>query len=137
MPHINDLVQSRYLSKSDCAKPILVTIGGYAQVNVALENDPEKLRWVLNFHEIDKPFVLNTTNGQLIAQATGSEDFDGWIGKQIVIFNDPAIMFGGKMIGGLRVRAPKRPAGAPIAAQPAKPVPAAAPPEDDGSDVPF
>jgi hypothetical protein len=105
MPNINDLKKSNFLTKADVAPPKLVTIRSYREVNVALEGDTPENRWCLEFNELEKPMVLNSTNGQIIAQITGSEDFDAWIGKQIVLYNEPTIAFRGKLTGGIRVRA--------------------------------
>lgn len=85
----------------------MVTIRGYQQVNVAMEGAGQELKYALDFNELDKPLVLNSTNGQIIAAITGSEDFDGWIGKKIVLYFDPMVSFGGKLVGGIRCRAPK------------------------------
>lgn len=118
MPRVSDLKQSKYLTKEECTPPILVTIAAYEQVNVAMENQAPELKWALNFDEEDKPLVLNQTNGQIIAVITGSEDFDDWIGKKIVLYNDPTIVFAGKVTGGIRVRAPKgRAAPPPVSAE--------------------
>jgi hypothetical protein len=113
MPRVSDLKQSKYLTKEDVSPPILVTIKGYEQVNVAMENQAPDMKWALIFIEADKPLVLNQTNGAIIEVITGSDDFDQWTGKKIVLYNDPTIMFGGKMTGGIRVRAPKGQAAPP------------------------
>ena len=134
MPTVNDLKQSKFLTKHEVNPPVLVTIGGYEQFNVAVQGAEPEMKWALKFHELEKPMVLNSTNGQLIAKMTGSEDFDGWIGKQIVLYDDPTINFGGKVTGGIRVRAPKIKAGAAPAAKPVV-APVSAEPED--SSVPF
>lgn len=107
MPRVSDLKQSKYLTKEDVEPPILVTIRGYEQVNVAMENQAPDLKWALLFLEDYKPFVLNQTNGALIEVIAGSDDFDDWKGKKIVLYNDPTIAFAGKVTGGIRVRAPK------------------------------
>lgn len=132
MPSINDLKKSSFLTKGDVKPPILVTIRGYEMVNVAKDGAPPDQKYALSFNEVEKPLVLNSTNGQIIASITGSEDFDGWIGKQVVLYDDPNISFGGKLTGGIRVRAPRNQAPAPAKAAPA-PAPAAA----DDTDVPF
>lgn len=117
MPTIHDLKTSKFLTKADVLKPILVTIAGYQQVNVAMEGAAPEEKYALTFNETEKPMVLNSTNGQLIARITGSEDFDDWIGRKIVLYNDPNISFGGKLTGGIRVREPRnQPAPAPAAA---------------------
>lgn len=115
MPKVSDLKQSKYLTKEDCTPAILVTIKGYEQVNVALENQAPDMKWALTFQEEPKPLVLNQTNGAIIEVMTGSDDFDAWIGKKIVLYNDPSVMYAGKMTGGIRVRAPKGQAAPPPA----------------------
>lgn len=107
MPSVNDLRTSKYLKKEDVEPPILATINGYDQVDIETNNGGSEKKWVLNFKGL-KPMVLNSTNGQLIAKILGSEDFDDWIGKQVVLYNDPSVGFAGKITGGIRVRAAKK-----------------------------
>lgn len=149
MPTIADLKQSKYLQKSDVNPPVLVTISGYKQENVAKQGEAEENKWLLTFSELEKPFVLNSINGELIAQALGDEDFDGWIGKKIVLYVDPNVQMAGKIVGGIRCRAPKKPAATATAAAAAVAKPAAVPTpapkpapvhetaEPDSDDVPF
>ena len=80
--------------------------------------------------------VLNSTNGQIIAKITASEDFEGWIGKQIVLNDDQKISFSGKVTGGIRARAPKVKKSAPATDVAPKPAPVTIV-EDDSQDVPF
>jgi len=105
--HISELKKSKFLTKGDVTPPILVTIRGVEPVNVAAEGAPEDLKYCVQFDEVEKPLVLNSTNGQIIAGITGSEDSDGWFGKQIVLYFDPNVSFGGKLTGGIRCRAPR------------------------------
>jgi len=106
--HINQLTESRFLKKEDCGpQGILVTIKTISQENVAKEGVPEELRWAICFEELEKPMVLNSTNGQLIAAITGKTDTDDWPGYKVVLYNDPTVSFAGKITGGIRVRAPK------------------------------
>ena len=109
MPTVNDLKDSRFLKKEDVEPDVLVTIKGYEKTNVALESQAPEEKWTLSFRELDKPLVLNSTNGQLIQAIAGSGDFDDWIGKQIVLYNDKTVSFAGKITGGIRVRASRRP----------------------------
>ena len=108
MPKVNDLKNSKFLTKEDVEPPILVTIKRYEEQNVELENNPKRMKWTLFFHELDKPMVLNMTNGMLLKQITGTDDFDGWIGKKIVLYNDETVMFAGEFVGGIRIRASAR-----------------------------
>ncbi len=143
MPTIADLKQSKYLTKADVTPPILVTINGYKLANVAMEGQPEEKKWLLTFLDNDKPMVLNSINGEIIAAFTGSEDFDGWIGKKIVLYVDPNVQMSGRIVGGIRCRAPKIPAAAPAPVTPAvtKPAPTPTPAETtkapESDDVPF
>lgn len=128
--HISALRDSKYLQKSDVEPPVLVTIkGDLTRHNVAMEDQPPDEKWCAHFHELPKPMVVNSTNAQLIAMATGSENSEDWDGKQVVLYNDPNVSFQGKLTGGIRVRAPKKNAGGQT-------LPPAASVEED-SDCPF
>lgn len=119
----DQMAPSKYLKKDDCQTPQLLTIHSFQQENVARDDQPAEMKWVVYFNEIgDKGMVLNSTNLQLLQMATGTEDSDLSIGMKIVLYNDPSITYMGKVTGGLRIRAPKN-----QAARPAQ-VPAAAPP---------
>ena len=127
---ISAMMPSSYLKKEDVPTPALVTIKSFTHENLAQDGQPEDKKWVMHFNEFDRGLVMNPTNLQLAAMALASDDTDDWLGKQIVIYTDPNVSFGGKLVGGLRLRAPKR--------KPA-PVPAPPPPAeyDDDSDIPF
>ncbi|MFA5378118.1 MAG: hypothetical protein WC455_20365 [Dehalococcoidia bacterium] len=103
--NVGELKNSNFLKKEDCGRGLLVTIDKVEQVNVAKEGAPADMKWCLFFVEMEKPMVLNSTNGQLIAQITGSDESDNWTGHKVVIYNDPNVSFGGKLTGGIRIRA--------------------------------
>lgn len=143
MPNIREMRESKFLKKEDCGQGILLTIRSVTQENVAKEGAEQELKWCVHFDEAEKPMVINPTNAQLIAQIAKSEETDHWTGVKVVLYHDPAVSFGGKIIGGIRVRAPRGRAAQPQTAP--KPVtkPAAAPmpapteePQPD-DDVPF
>lgn len=123
--NINDLTfddlvpsKSRYLSKSDVGEDgILLTIKGFRMETLEGDNGDEE-KMVMHFVEDVKPMVINRTNSQLIGVATGCRTAGEAKGKQVVVWFDPSIGFGGKITGGLRIRKPQ---GAPKAAPPAKP----------------
>jgi hypothetical protein len=102
---IGKMKESKFIKREDVGEGKLVTISGLEQQNVAMDDQPEDLKWIIRFEEFDKGMVLNWTNIQLIAKAVGSEETDEWIGKRIVIYDDPNVSFGGKLVGGIRVRA--------------------------------
>lgn len=113
MPNVNDLKRSKYLTTKDVEPPVLVTILRYEGINVAREGAEPDDRYVLHFKELPKPMVLNVTNGMLLKQITGSDNFDDWIGKQVILYNDESVMFAGEFTGGIRIRASKRPVETP------------------------
>lgn len=124
MPHINELRESKFLKKEDVGRGALLTITGCVQENVAQQGQPDEMKWCLTFQETEKPMVLNATNGAIIAGFLGSENTDDWVGRQIVLFDDPNVMFAGKRVGGIRARAPRNQvAGGTVQPRPVQPRP--------------
>ena len=117
MPHINEMKESKYLKQSDIGRGVLVTVKGLMKKNIAKPGDEQEFRWLVFFNELEKPLVLNSTNAQLAARVCGSENTDDWTGKQIVLYTDPNVSYAGKLVGGIRIRAPKPQAMAPVQAQ--------------------
>ena len=117
--NISELGESKFLTKEECSPPIRVTITGVKRENLAKENEPQKMKFVLTFLEC-KPLVLNKTNGGRIAHVLGSDESDDWINKQIDLWNDPSVEFGGQLIGGVRVLVPQPTVAAPQAPQQAE-----------------
>jgi hypothetical protein len=104
MPNLNDLAESKYLKKEDVVPEVNVTIAGYEEVDVSKESDAARMKWVLTFKELDKPLVLNKTNGNRLAKITGSGDFDDWVGKKVRLYNDEMVEYAGKITGGIRIK---------------------------------
>lgn len=99
------MVPSRFLKKEDFPKPAIMTISRFEQENVAKEDAEQDNKWVVYFTESEKGLVLGPTNLQLLKIATGVNGPDESIGHKITIFVDPTVSFGGKIVGGLRIRA--------------------------------
>ena len=104
MPNISEMLQSKYLKKEDFPEAATLTITGVSKVNIAKENEKPQYKYAMQFAEVGKPLLLNSTNIKRTAKACGSEDSDDWTGKKIVVYNDEEVEFGGEIIGGLRVR---------------------------------
>ncbi len=104
--HISKMKQSRYLKTADVDDDVLVTIDRVELEKIDHDSDEEK--YVLYMQEFDKGLVLNWTNIQLLAKATGNEDSDSWAGHQVILFHDETVMFRGNVVGGIRVRAVKK-----------------------------
>lgn len=131
MPKTSEMRESKFLKQTDVGRGALGTIDRVVQMNVAKEGADPELKWCLTFLNIDKPLVLNSTNIQLCEKIFGSDDTDFWHGKQVVLYTDPNVSFQGKLVGGIRVRAPKP--GTP----PPAPPPVHGATDIDDSDIPF
>ena len=119
MPKTSEMRESKFLKQSDVGDGVLVSVQSVGQQNVAKEGADPELKWCLTFHELDKPLVLNSTNIQLCEKVFGSDDTDEWINQRLVLYADPNVSFQGKLVGGIRVRAPKgKAAQAPAKAKP-------------------
>ncbi len=133
---IGQMTGGKYLKKDDVDTPLLLTVLGFEEENVAPDDKPKEMKWVMYFQETDKGLVMNTTNLQLGAIAMGSQETDDWIGRQFVVFNDPTVSYAGKVTGGVRIRAPKKKPGSTSSAK--NPDPRPEPPiEELDSDIPF
>ena len=62
-------------------------------------------KWILYLSDL-KPLIMNATNiRRCIAAFAGDDETDNWPGKRIVVYNDDSVEFGGKVVGGVRLRA--------------------------------
>lgn len=107
--NLSDLRTSKFLKKEDVGRGVLATIHAISQENVAMEGAEPEMRAAIHFDELEKPLIVNSTNGQIIAKIAGSDtDIEtSWRGVKVVLYNDPNVSFGGRLVGGIRVRAPK------------------------------
>ena len=112
MPNISAMTASTYLKQHDVTPPKIVTIARLETANLARDDQPKKIRWVLFFEELDKGLVLNKTNIKRCAKACGdaegpAEDTDQWMGKKIKLYFDEEVEFGGEQVGGIRITSAK------------------------------
>jgi len=108
--NLSDIKKSGFLKKEDVGTGALLTIASIKKENVAKDGAPEEFKVVAYFAESEKGMVLNSTNAQMIAKLTGVENQidTGWVGFQIVLYDDPNVSYAGKITGGIRIRAPKQ-----------------------------
>ena len=104
MPNINEMMPSKFLKITDVPDPVIVTVLGVKQMNVAREDQEPEYKWAIKFKEFSKPMVLNSTNLNTAARVFGSMNTDDWNGKEIVLYNDENVSYAGKQTGGLRFR---------------------------------
>ena len=104
MPRTTEMIQSKYLKTADVPDPVIVTIVKIGQVNLAQEDKTPEYKWAMRFKEFEKPMVLNSTNIKIAEMVLGSDNTDDWLNKEIVLYTDPNVSFGGELVGGLRFR---------------------------------
>jgi hypothetical protein len=84
--------------------------------------------------DVARGIVLGDEKWDQIAAIMGSADSDDWMGRDLVVFRDPTVEMKGRVVGGIRFRAPKVPVAptTPAPAQTEEPPPNLMP-----DDVPF
>jgi hypothetical protein len=88
-------------------REVKVTIDHVQVEEIKGDRGTEK-KLVAHFVGKDKALVLNRVNSEAIAQIAGTDDYDNWIGVNVVLYGDPSVMYGGKRVGGLRIKGPGR-----------------------------
>lgn len=95
---------SKYLKKDDVpASGKNVTVKGFKKETIKGDNGEEE-KIVLYFEEFEKGLVLNRTNLERLKIATGAQTTQEVKGKVVNLYNDKFVEFGGKIVGGLRIR---------------------------------
>jgi hypothetical protein len=68
------------------------------------EDGVSKTKKCLSFDGTDKYLQLNVGNANAVSHLSGgSWDVDDWRGLTIVLWHDPTVMFGDKVVGGVKV----------------------------------
>lgn len=100
--------ESKYLAKEDVGVAGKnLTIAKFTRETVGNGKDADE-RAVLWFKEGDyKPMVLNKTNKNRIKHFLNATTAEEVMGKQVNVYNDPDIEYGGEIVGGLRIRGVK------------------------------
>lgn len=102
------ITTGRYMKQDDTTEDGMVCeITGVVQENVAGEGKPLEMKWVLQLKG-QKPLVLNKVNIGRLTTAFKTNNSDEWIGQSILVYVDPDVEFGGKVVGGLRLKAVKK-----------------------------
>ena len=128
---------SKYITKEDCDPPILVQI--FKMTTDQIDGDfGLEDKAVLHFHGDVKPMILGPVNKEMLKAITGATNVGEVKNHQIVLFNDPTVMFKGKLVGGVRMRAAvQSPVAAPIPAPISEPIARGLPTEDFNDDIPY
>jgi hypothetical protein len=134
--NVSDIYGGDYLKQEHLyGQDVPVTISAVTVENVG---DEGKQQIVVAFAGQSKRLGLCKTNAQQIAAFYG-DDAGGWIGQSITLWPDPSVTYGGKVVGGVRIRpVPPETAAQPGTWQPtAEPVPQPAVPPTPAGPVQF
>ena len=99
----NQFNTANYLKKEDVPEDgVILHIKSFDVVE--LEGD-EGRKPALYFKEAQyKPLLLNTTNRRRLETIFKSSETEDMLTKPVVVYNDAMIEFGGKIVGGVRLR---------------------------------
>ena len=99
---MNSALESRWMQRHHVpAHGVDLTIREVTHENVG---DLQEDKFALHFHGSYKPLLLNKTNIRVLTSLFGSQSGD-WSNKQVNVYDDPNIAYGGKLVGGVRLRA--------------------------------
>lgn len=96
---------SKYL-KADAISDVndtILTIKGATLEKVGQGNDAKDM-CILYFRETDKGLGLNRTNGEILKDLFKTDEMDEWIGKQIALYVDKNVYYGGQKKPAIRIR---------------------------------
>lgn len=114
MPKVSQMIISKFIAHADVEPPVVVTVRTLSLEKVGRDDDSEQ-RWIMWFNELKKGMRLNVTTLRIFEAAYG-DDSDRWIGRRVQLYWDPTVQFGGKLVGGVRVRLSRAAAGGVAAA---------------------
>jgi hypothetical protein len=97
---------AKYLKKEDISSSVDTSILWIKEEEVTAPGKGTETRLVLYLDGFKKGLVLNATNAQALEEVTGTEDCEKWEDTPIQVYVDPDVKYGGKKIGGIRIRKP-------------------------------
>jgi len=100
---LEDFTTSKFLKGTDVPKPQLVTVAKCERANVAKSDEEPEYKLVVHLEEHEPALIVNVTNAKKLFKYLGN-DTSEWTGKRFVLFFDEDVEFGGRVVGGLRVR---------------------------------
>lgn len=121
-----------YLKQEDLqGRAVRVVVSTVAVEDLKGDGDKTEHKLIMHFVGKDKSMVLNRTNCEAMEAIVGTDDYAAWVGHTVVLFTDPTVKFGGKTVGGLRIRSAAAPA------PPPPPVPVTESEFVDDDSIPF
>jgi hypothetical protein len=103
--NMNEALAGRWLSQLEVPEDGVELI--IKAVSQEVVGDEQSEKYALHFRDKNyKPLLLNKTNIRVLVDLYGGES-EAWLGQPIVVYSDPNISYGGKRIGGVRLRNPQ------------------------------
>ncbi len=103
----NDRFPKRFLTKDDVGQGLTACIATVEEQEINSGNGRTEDKTVCLLKD-QKPFIVNGSNWDAIADLYGGDDAN-WSGHWITLYHDPSVTFGGKRVGGIRIK-PDKPA---------------------------
>jgi hypothetical protein len=101
---VSELRTDGFVRKEDIPEPRVFQISDVTIDEVKDDRGGMKEKPILHFEgDPVRPMVLNTINIKRLEEAFGRRTGQ-WVGQEVELYVDGEVMFGGKKIGGLRVR---------------------------------
>jgi len=97
---------SQYLKKEDLSDPLNTELLWVKEEKVTAPGKGTTTRLVAYFEGLSKGLVLNTANCETLFEITETDDPNEWNDVAIQLYVDPDVKYGGKKIGGIRIRKP-------------------------------
>jgi hypothetical protein len=95
---------AQYLKKEDLSDPIDTELLWVKEQKVTPPGKDTTTRLVASFEGLAKGLVLNTANCEILAEITETDDPNEWKDVALQLYVDPDVKYGGKKIGGIRIR---------------------------------
>lgn len=105
--HYKKLMNPDYLGEYEFTQgqEIIATIACVDINEITGAGGKKDTKPVMHFAEQNiKPLILNTTNFKMLTKLFNSPYIEDWTGKQITLYGDPNVKFGGETVGGVRIR---------------------------------
>jgi hypothetical protein len=101
---LESMYGTRFLSTGDIGtRRIRTKIKKVGKEELRNDKGIKRGRFLLSFASLDKQMVVNQTTMDLLVAELGRVPSQ-WVGASVGIFVDPNVMFGGKRVGGIRLR---------------------------------
>ena len=95
----------RYLKReSVTAEGEVHTVVKCAEEEINSVDGGSETKWILYLSDL-KPLIMNATNIRSAVAAFGTAEVNDWGGKPLIVYDDDSVEYGGKVVGGVRLRA--------------------------------